>query len=208
MKQLVVALFSLFMVAGAANADQPLGICKGDYALCAASPSTPTGRTIVVNGKRFREGMAVCPVLNGAAIANLKLMNRKINADGSCDTPDHTNKTVWSLFGVPAETQYPQAPTWAVAPAQFRSFTIGTTPETGMSNQWSFPCQVQAQPVNGAKLASCYGPIMESPWTSNHVKPGQIGFTQAAPGSVYPVGGNAISLDGVRSSSETTTEKK
>jgi hypothetical protein len=32
---------------------------------------------------------------------------------------------------------------------------------------------------------------MESPWTNNHVKPGQIGFTQAAEGVSYPVGGNA-----------------
>ena len=199
MKNLAIAL-AILLTAGSsapAFAGAPLGICKGEYALCAASPSTPTGKMMTVNGKKFREGMAVCPVLNGSAIANLKLMNRTVKADGSCDTPDHTPKTVWSLFGVPPETSYPQAPTWAVAPAQFRSFTIGTTPETGMSNQWSFPCQVQAQPVNGAKLASCYGPIMESPWTSRHVKPGQLGFTQAAPGAIYPVGGNAINLDAI-----------
>lgn len=198
MKKLVSVLFGLFLFVSMAQAQDTLGICKGDYALCAASPTTPTGKMMTVNGKQFREGMAVCPVLNGNSIANLKLMNRTVNADGSCDTPDHTKKTVWSLFGVPPETSYPQAPSWAVAPAAFRSFTIGTTPETGMSNMWSFPCEVQAQPINGAKLASCYGPIMESPWTGNHVKPGQLGFTQAADGAIYPVGGNAISLDSIK----------
>jgi len=177
-----IVAITLVLVASAAQA-HILAICTGEYALCAASPTTPTGKTMKVNGKTFKEGMAVCPVLTGTAVANLNLMN------GSCNAPGPGK--VWSLFGVPAVTNYPQQPTWATAPAQFRSFTIGTTPTTGMSNMWSFPCDVQAQKVNGVKLASCYGPIMESPWTNNHVKPGQIGFTQAAEGVSYPVGGNA-----------------
>jgi len=178
---------TLVLFAGVVLAE-PLHVCKNiDYALCAASPTTPTGRTMKVNGKTFKEGMAVCPILHGDAVANLSLMN------GSCDVPGPGK--IWSLFGIPAQTSYPQQPTWAVAPAQFRSFTIGTTPTTGMSNMWSFPCEIQAQKVNGVKLASCYGPIMESPWTNNHVKPGQIGFTQAAEGVTYPVGGNVSSLD-------------
>ena len=161
---------------------QNLGICQGEYALCAASATTPTGKTMLVNGKEFREGMAVCPILNGISIANLGLMK------GSCNIE---SGKVWSLFGIPPETEYPQAPTWAVAPAAFRSFTIGNTQETGMSNMWSYPCFIQEVKVNGAKLASCYGPIMESPWTNDHVKQGQLGFTQAAEGAIYPVGGNA-----------------
>lgn len=161
---------------------QNIQVCTGQYALCAASATTPTGKLIKVDGKTFKEGMAVCPILTGDAVANLDLMG------GSCDAKPGK---VWSLFGVPPVTSYPQAPTWAVAPAVFRSFTIGETPTTGMSNMWSFLCDVQAQPVNGAKLASCYGPIMESPWTNDHVKPGQLGFTQAPVGATYPVGGNA-----------------
>ena len=137
---------------------------------------------MLVDGKVFREGMAVCPVLNGTSIANLDLMK------GSCDIGPGK---VWSLFGIPAVTEYPQAPTWDVVPAAFRSFTIGETQETGMSNMWSFPCIIQEVKVNGVTLASCYGPIMESPWTNDHVKPGQTGFTQAAEGAIYPVGGNA-----------------
>ena len=105
------------LVAATSFADEPLSICHGEYALCAASPTTPTGRMMTVKGKKFREGMAVCPILNGDAIANLNLMN------GSCAAPGPGK--VWSLFGVPAQTSYPQQPTWDVAPALFRSFTIG-----------------------------------------------------------------------------------
>jgi len=59
-----------------------------------------------------------------------------------------------------------------------------------MSNMWSFLCSVQAQPINGTKLASCYGPIMESPFNGNRVKKGETAFTQATAGATYPVGGN------------------
>lgn len=58
-----------------------LMMCNGEYALCAASGSTPTGKTITVKGKVFAEGMAVCPVLTGRSVANGALMNN------SCDAP-------------------------------------------------------------------------------------------------------------------------
>jgi hypothetical protein len=179
MRKITFLLLALLSVSAQAHT---LSICNGEYALCAASPTTPTGKTITVKGKVFKEGMAVCPILTGQAIANLDLMN------GSCDAP---KGKVWSLFGVPPVTSYPQAPSWNTVTATFRSFTIGDTPTTGMSNMWSFPCDIQATKVNGVKLASCYGPIMESPWTGNHVKQGQLGFTQAPAGAIYPVGGNA-----------------
>jgi len=181
-KALVTVLMAVTLqLAGTADA-HTLAVCQGEYALCAASAATPTGETMKVGHKTFRQGVAVCPVLKGSAVADLDLMH------GSCDAAPGT---VWSLFGVPPVTSYPQAPSWNTAPAQFRAFEIGTTPTTGMSNMWSYPCVLQAQPVNGVKLASCYGPLMESPWTHNHVKPGQTGFTQAAPDATYPVGGNA-----------------
>jgi hypothetical protein len=59
----------------------PIMICNGEYALCAASGSTPTGKMITVKGKKFQEGMAVCPVLTGRSVANPALMNN------SCDAP-------------------------------------------------------------------------------------------------------------------------
>ena len=178
MKKIIFVLISLIAFNTQAH---KLSICKGEFALCAASSTTPTGKTMVVDGKVFKEGMAVCPVLTGDAIANLDLMN------DSCDAPAGK---VWSLFGVPMVKNYPQAPSWNSVPAVNRTFTIGLTPKTGMSNMWSFPCELQAQKVNGVQLANCYGPIMESPFTNGHVKQGQTGFTQALEGAIYPVGGN------------------
>jgi hypothetical protein len=181
LKMCMLAGLSALLIAAPVFA-HTIVICHGEYALCAGSATTPTGKTMKVGSRTFREGVAICPILKGDAVADLDLMN------GSCDI---AKGKVWSLFGVPAVTEYPQAPSWAVAPAQFREFTVGTTPTTGMSNMWSYPCEIQAQPVNGTRLASCYGPIMESPWAHRHVKPGEKGFTQAATGSTYPVGGNA-----------------
>ena len=155
----------------------PIMICNGEYALCAASGSTPTGKKITVNGKVFQEGMAVCPVLTGRSIANPALMNN------SCDAPPGK---VWSLFSTVSEA--PQAPTWAVAPLVPRSFILGK--DSGMSNQWGYICDKQAKKVNNVQLASCYGPLNESPWTNGHIKPGEKIITDAPVGVLNPVGGN------------------
>jgi hypothetical protein len=170
-KLLLLALFC----ANASAAD--LMICNGEYALCAASGSTPTGKTITVKGKVFQEGMAVCPVLTGRSVANPSLMNN------SCDAPPGK---VWSLFSTVSEA--PQAPSWAVAPLVQRTFTLSKT--EGMSNQWSFLCDKQAKKTNGVQLASCYGPINESPLTNGHIKPGAKIITDAPSGVLNPVGGN------------------
>jgi hypothetical protein len=154
-----------------------LMICNGEYALCAASGSTPTGKKIMVKGKEFAEGMAVCPVLTGRSIANPALMNN------SCDAPPGK---VWSLFSTVSEA--PQAPSWAVAPLVKRSFILGK--DSGMSNQWSFLCDKQTKKTNGVQLASCYGPINESPLTNGHVKMGSTIVTDAPVGVLNPVGGN------------------
>ena len=152
-------------------------LCNGEYALCAASGSTPTGKMITVKGKKFAEGMAVCPVLKGQSVANGALMKN------SCDAPAGK---VWSLFSTVSEA--PQAPTWAVAPLVHRTFTLAK--DSGMSNQWSFLCDKQAKLVNGVQLASCYGPINESPWTNGHIKQGAKIITDAPAGVLNPVGGN------------------
>ena len=164
------------MFVGSAQA-MDLAICNGQFALCAASSTTPTGKTINVNGKKFAEGVAVCPILTGKGIADLSLMN------GSCKAAPGK---VWSLFST--VTSYPQAPDWAVKPMVVTKFV--TTKESGMSNMWSFSCEIQAKPVNGVKLASCYGPINESPFTNGHIKPGAKIITDAPAGVLNPVGGN------------------
>jgi hypothetical protein len=172
MKKLL--LLALFCV-NASAAD--LMICNGEYALCAASGSTPTGKTIMVKGKAFQEGMAVCPVLKGRSVANGALMKN------SCDAPPGK---VWSLFSTVSEA--PQAPTWAVAPLVHRTFVLSKT--EGMSNQWSMICDKQAKLVNGVQLASCYGPLNESPFTNGHIKPDTTIITDAPSGVLNPVGGN------------------
>ena len=154
-----------------------LMICNGEYALCAASGSTPTGKRITVKGKEFAEGMAVCPVLTGRSIANGALMNN------SCNAPPGK---VWSLFSTVSEA--PQAPTWAVAPLVHRTFVLSKT--EGMSNMWAMICDKQAKKVNGVTLASCYGPINESPFNNGHIKPGSTIITDAPVGALNPVGGN------------------
>ena len=156
-----------------------LMVCNGEYALCAASGSVPTGRTITVKGKVFAEGMAVCPVLKGRSVANGELMK------GSCEAPAGK---VWSLFST--ETEYPQAPSWAVTKAVVREFVVAKESGAGMSNQWSFLCSRQSKPVNGVYLAECLGPINESPWTNGRVEMGATAFTAAPVGAPNPVGGN------------------
>lgn len=156
-----------------------LGICHGEYALCASSGTTPTGKVIQVNGESFDEGMAVCPVLNGDSIADLDLMN------GSCDAP---SGKVWSLFSM--QSSYPQAPTWSTQSSQVRVFTTSSEPGGGMSNMWSFLCDKEVQETNGATLARCYGPMNESPWSGTRVSPGSTVATQAPVGVNNPVAGN------------------
>jgi len=172
MKKLLLLALLPFSVSAA-----DLMICNGEYALCAASGSTPTGKKIMVKGKEFAEGMAVCPVLTGRSVANGELMNN------SCDAPPGK---VWSLFST--VTEAPQAPTWAVAPLVHRTFVLSKT--EGMSNMWSFICDKQAKKTNNVQLASCYGPINESPFTNGHIKPGSTIITDAPVGVLNPVGGN------------------
>jgi hypothetical protein len=171
-------LFLLLAFVGIAHADPKLIVCHNPYALCAASSTVPTGKTIVINGITFQEGVSVCPVLTGDSIGNRSMM-------GSCSPPKGKH-TVWSLFSTAPE--YPQAPTWAVQPAVVRTF-VTTAGTGGMANQWSYPCVVRPKKVNGATLADCLGPINESPWNGAVVPIGTTVVTAAPIGAAYPVGG-------------------
>ena len=175
MKKLLITLALLSSVAAFA---EPIHICKGLYAFCGASGTTPTGKTITVDGKTFKEGMSVCPVLNGDSVANFNLMQN------SCDAPPGK---VWSLFS--ALTTVPQAPTWENLPTVTRTFVTTKEEGGGMSNMWSFLCDIQPKQVNGVTLANCYGPLNESPWTNGRIPVGSTIFTQAIIGSPNPVGG-------------------
>jgi len=158
-------------------------MCVGQFAFCGASGTTATGKKIKVNHKEFDQGVAVCPVMNGPAIANLELMNN------SCDTPDGTDKTVWSLFWY--FTSVPQAPSWETSPTVNRTIVTTNEPNGGMSNMWSFPCTIEPEKVNGVTLAKCYGPINETVFPfrgARRVNPGESSVTQAPVGAPNPVG--------------------
>ena len=174
-KFILIALVSFPVFAGGPD----LMICNGEFALCAASGSVPTGKTIRVEGKEFQEGVAICPVLTGRSVANRTFLK------GDCKAPAGK---VWSLFST--ITEYPQAPDWNVVTMTPRVFVTNNKSGGGMSNQWSFLCEKQAKKVNGVQLANCYGPINESPWTNDHVPLGTSSFSAAPVGTPNPVGAN------------------
>jgi hypothetical protein len=172
-------------------------ICVGEFAFCGASSAVPTGNLITVNTptgtSQFNEAMAVCPVMTGPSVANLELV-----ADPST-TPDGTEKTVWSFFWYYDEV--PQAPTWETSTTVNRSFVIGDTPTTQMSNMFCMPCKV-IKSVNGVELAECFGPLNEAAIPLRRavsVKPGETSVTQAPEGATYPVGTIIPSLDAIES---------
>ena len=161
-----------------------LKIYKGKFAFCGASPAKPTGKKIVIEGKEFWEACAICPVMEGPAIANTFLVGDPFI------TPDSTDKTVWSYFWY--YDSVPQAPTWETLPTVNRKFVVTDNPGGGMSNMWCMPCEILKEKVNGVTLAKCYGPIKESPFPLRRaieVKAGETSVTQAPEGATYPVGG-------------------
>ena len=170
----------LLAFCGVAHAEPNLIVCHARYALCAASPSTPTGRYMLINNITFQEAVSVCPVLTGKSVGDRNLI-------GSCKPPAGKD-TVWSLFS--AVTEYPQAPSWAVTTATIRTFVSTDAVGGGMANQWSYPCKVRPQKVNGATLADCLGPMNESPWNGAVVPVGSTIGTAAPIGAFNPVGGN------------------
>ena len=183
MKKLLAILVLLILASVAFSQEKALKIVVGKFAFCGASATKLTGRTVTVNGKKFLEGVAKCPVMDGPSIANtLMVANPMI-------TPDGTDKTVWSYFWY--YDSVPQAPTWEKLPTVNRTFTIGNTPETSMSNMWCMPCKILPQRVNGVTIAECYGPLNELAFPMRRAiraVPGETSVTQAPVGATYSVG--------------------
>ena len=183
MKKLLLKITSLFgFKKNKTSVNRALKIYKGKFAFCGASGAEPTGNIITVQGRKFKEGRSVCPVMDGPSVANLKLVpNPSVSPDGTKDT-------VWSFFWYYDEV--PQAPTWETLPTVNRSFVIGDTPNTQMSNMFCMPCRI-FKTVNGVELAECVGPLNEMAVPLRRairVHPGQTSITQAPEGSSYPVG--------------------
>jgi hypothetical protein len=163
--------------------EKALVIVQGKFAFCGASGAKPTGDTITVEGKQFLEGVAACPVMDGFSIAN------NILVPNPSMTPDSTDKTVWSYFWY--YDSVPQAPSWETLPTFNRTFTVGNTPETSMSNMWCMPCKILPQRVNGVTIAECFGPLNELAFPMRRAiraLPGETSVTQAPVGATYSVG--------------------
>ena len=183
MKKLLLKITSLFgFKKNKTSVDRAIKIYKGKFAFCGASGAEPTGNIITVQGRKFKEGRSVCPVMDGPSIANLKLVpNPSVSPDGTKDT-------VWSFFWYYDEV--PQAPTWETLPTVNRSFVIGDKPSTQMSNMFCMPCRI-FKTVNGVELAECVGPLNELAFPLRkaiRAHEGQTSITQAPEGSSYPVG--------------------
>ena len=194
MKKIILSLLILavvgFVVILASNFNKPkvahekaLVIVQGKFAFCGASSARATGNTVIVEGKQFLEGVAACPVMDGFSIAN------NILVPNPSVTPDSTDKTVWSYFWY--YDSVPQAPSWETLPTANRTFIIGNTPETSMSNMWCMPCKILPQTVNGVTIAECFGPLNELAFPMRRALRARIGetsVTQAPVGATYSVG--------------------
>lgn len=186
------------------TSDAGLTVCAGEFALCASSTCTPTGRLIKVNennGKstrEFKESSCKCPVItaeiaqqNGAPLTALAAVNEG-NMKGSCSTsgPDK----VWAIYS-PTIYEYPQESTTPPFRTALANRQICPAGSIG-SNCWNFECTIDKEKTNGARTATCYCPIGES--YIGHKAPPNAGLGTEAGGyynpptkacSMYPVSG-------------------
>ena len=169
-------------------------ICGGYFALCAASPCTPTGgqitvRTATGGTATFPAADCTCPVVLGPNIANLAGGNMQ----GSCEPPADKPGTIWSTYQ--PRPNIPQALTnWvptlpeAAAPPQF--CPRSRPPGNQLVNCFSFLCHSQRY-INNVPVVTCTCPIGES-LAGTPIRPGSPFFTQAGQGdqafcAMFPV---------------------
>jgi len=175
---------------------------EGAFAFCGASAAIPTGKKIVVQGVVYDEGCAICPVLSGPSLSNLAMEGSggtygDFNVKENFQTPDGTDKTIWSLFWYysPSTTipQFnPATKEWELLPPTNRSFIINLdSPSTSESNMFAMPGVVFDTTSTGIVLAKVYGPLNEAAVplrVAVPVKNGQTSVTAAKIGFPYPVG--------------------
>ena len=162
-------------------------LCQNmEYALCAGSTCTKTGKKIKVRtpqgGYRyFDEAVCKCPVLTSgegkeAAIANVG----GGNMNGTCAS---TDGTVWSLYATVA--QFPQQSAgWDVKPADLNTqCTASLNQGRNFANCWSCKCSKPYNVKNTAnvdvKIADCKCPVGEDVLSALPTKPATGFFTNA-----------------------------
>ena len=153
----LLALLLLVLSSGAFA--QEVTICRGDYALCAASTCTKTGKTITLNdGKSYPEVLCKCPIMNGLSIAVLTMGKMQ----GTC-VPGAGE--VWSLFAprilegfhYPQETNNFVRQPRAATKAQVQSCPAALAATS--ANCFAMPCKIDAATTNGTRTATCSCPI-------------------------------------------------
>ena len=144
-----------------------LRVCKGQFALCAASICTPTGGQIAVNvpgggTTNFPAATCICPVVQGPNIADVNGGNMK----GSCDPPG--KGMVWSTYqersNVPQEiNKWSRQQTKSAIEFQLCPASLGVGNQ--FANCWSFACTINknSKSTNGVKTATCTCPLGENP---------------------------------------------
>ena len=192
MKKLLLKITSLFgFKKNKTSVDRAIKIYKGKFAFCGASGAEPTGNIITVQGRKFKEGRSVCPVMDGPSVANLKLVpNPSVSPDGTKDT-------VWSFFWYYDSTttvpQFdPSTKEWQLLPPVNRMFVINLdSPSTSESNMFAMPGIIFDTTDAGIVLAKVYGPLNEAAVPLRKAVPVESGMTSvtaAKEGFPYPVG--------------------
>ena len=212
MKKMSIIVVSLLTVLFSCNtqneADQEIKLDKaaalhqGAFAFCGASAAVPTGKKIIVQGVEYNEGCAICPVLTGPSLSNLLMEGvsgtyGKFNVGKNPQTPDGTDKTVWSFFWYyDSATSVPQfdpaTKEWQLLPPVNRSFVVNLdSPSTSESNMFAMPGIIFDTTASGIVLAKVYGPLNEAAVPLRKAVPvvsGMTSITAAKEGSPYPVG--------------------
>jgi hypothetical protein len=209
MSLIVVSLLTVLFSCNTQNeADQEVkvgevvAIHQGSFAFCGASAAVPTGKKIMVQGVEYNEGCAICPVLTGPSLSNLAMQGvsgtyGKFNVGENPQTPDGTDKTVWSFFWYyDSTTTVPQfdpaTKEWQLLPPVNRMFTINLdSPSTSESNMFAMPGIIFDTTASGIVLAKVYGPLNEAAVPLRKAVPVESGMTSvtaAKEGFPYPVG--------------------
>ena len=184
------------------KSDTAVKIHQGLFAFCGASGAIPTGKKIVVQGVVYDEGCAICPVLTGPSVSNLLMEGisgtyGKFNVGENFQTPDGTDKTIWSCFWYyDSTTTIPQfnplTKKWELMSPVNRSFVVNTdSASTSESNMFAMPGIIFDTTETGIILAKVYGPLNEAAVPLRKaipVKTGMTSITAAKVGFPYPVG--------------------
>jgi len=150
----------------------------------------------------YESTCAICPVLDGPSISNLAMQGisgtyGQFNVSENFQTPDGTDKTVWSLFWYYDSTKLipqfnPSTNEWELLPPVNRAFVINLdSASTSESNMFAMPGIIFDTTSSGIVLAKVYGPLNEAAVPLRKaipVKSGMTSITAAKEGFPYPVG--------------------